>query len=236
MKARLILCLLLVMSMDCLAQNETETHVFWQPGAKLSYDMFQGAPSDTVSAVQKLRGWNINFEVYLGFWHAVDIPRSMKDRNKMPEKYYFCAAMEKGRSVLLVRDSTELKYCQMLWDICELATRVARERLEHYVGLKRAASRKKDKYVVCRECMTAVNDGKEYGRDMTRMFFSEVARPRNEEAYRIMRARVDSLLTEYKDYATTEEEIRRLSTGQPDKKYMEVKPMEDSKGRGNIRF
>jgi len=39
-----------------------------------------------------------------------------------------------------------------------------------------------------------------------------------------------------KEYATTEEEIRRLSTGQPDKKYMEVKPMEDSKGRGDIRF
>jgi len=100
----------LLVSINCLAQIETDTHVFWQPGAKLTFYMFQGAPSDS-AYVKKLTDLNIYHQIATGLWGALDIPKSKRAWKKgMMEKYYFCAAMEKGNSFFIVKDSTELKY------------------------------------------------------------------------------------------------------------------------------
>ncbi|MBO4633907.1 MAG: hypothetical protein J5669_00895 [Bacteroidales bacterium] len=49
------------------------------------------------------------------------------------EKYYFCAAMDKRNSFFIVKDSTELKYAQLIWDICEVATRISWRNLDQSV-------------------------------------------------------------------------------------------------------
>ena len=60
----------------------------------------------------------------------MDVPKSKRGWKKgMEEKAYFCAAMDKKNSFLILRDSTELKYAQLCFDACEVAARVARQNL-----------------------------------------------------------------------------------------------------------
>ena len=44
---KLFILIALFVSVQSFAQIETDTHVFWQPGAKLTFDMFQGAAPDS---------------------------------------------------------------------------------------------------------------------------------------------------------------------------------------------
>lgn len=62
---RIITLLALLASISCFAQIETETHVFWQPGAKLTFDMFQGTPADSAYA-KKLTDINVYHQVATG--------------------------------------------------------------------------------------------------------------------------------------------------------------------------
>ena len=58
----LIFSVLLLISLNCFAQYENETHVFWQPNNKLSFDMFKGVPSDS-SYIQRLKNLNIYHQI-----------------------------------------------------------------------------------------------------------------------------------------------------------------------------
>ena len=117
---RTIALLAIFATIQCFAQIENDTHVFWQPGAKLSFEMFQGEPSDS-AYVKKLTDLNIYHQIATGLWSALDVPDKKGWKKGVMEKYYFCAAMEKGNSFFIVRDSTELKYAQLVWDICEVS-------------------------------------------------------------------------------------------------------------------
>lgn len=245
---------LLALSFSCLAQNETERYVFWQPNVKLTFDMFCGTP--TSSVVEKLKGANTYYDVALGLWGVLDVPKTKRMWKKMPEKSYFCAAMDKTKSFLIVRDSAELKYAQLFWDICELATRVTRKTLLETVcqmdsiGFHTTVSSKGVKVfahdtlnqvksfgLVAMFYTTALNDGKEFRKAMTGAIFNEVVSPRNEDAYRFYRNKVDSLLLETEKYATKAEEIERFIRNTPEKGYITpTKIVGDFKNRGEIRY
>ena len=225
--------LLMFASLNCFAQYETGTHVFWQPNVKLSFDMFQGQPSD--STIEKIKKANIYHSIALGLWGELDVPATKRGWKKMSEKVYFCAAMDKTQSYLIVRDSTELKYAQLLWDICELASRIARRNLENvknelYEGKKGTGG-------VAIMYKTCHNDGKEFGKGVTDGIFDEVIAVRDEDAYQKYRKQIDSLLINTEQFATTKEEIERFIRNTPDEGY--IKPasiMDDLKHRGTIRY
>ena len=63
---------LLALSFSCLAQNETEKYVFWQPNVKLTFDMLRGTPTDSV--VGKLLDKKVFHRVVGGLWGVLDIP------------------------------------------------------------------------------------------------------------------------------------------------------------------
>ena len=93
---KLFTLIALIVSIQCFVQIETEPHVIWQPGAKLTFDMFQGTPADSAYA-KKLTDINVYHQVATGFWAVLDVPDSKRGWKKgMVEKYCFCAAMEKG--------------------------------------------------------------------------------------------------------------------------------------------
>ena len=224
---------LMFASLNCFAQYETETHVFWQPDVKLSFDMFQGQPSD--STIEKLKKANLYHAIATGLWGELDVPASKRGWKKMAEKVYFCAALDKTQSFWIVRDSTELKYAQMLWDICELATRISRRNLadilnDMYEG-KKGNGGAAIMYKTCH------NDGKEFGKGFTDAIFDEVIAVRDEDAYQKCRKQIDSLLIKTEQFATTKEEIERFIRDTPDEGY--IKPasiMDDVKHRGTIRY
>ncbi len=234
---RIITLLALLASISCFAQIETETHVFWQPGAKLTFDMFQGAPADSAYA-KKLTDINVYHQVATGFWAVLDVPNSKRGWKKgLVEKYYFCAAMEKGQSFFIVRDSTELKYAQLIWDICELATRISRRNLDQFVSSVNEGLKKPANGAISIQYMTCLNDGREFGREVTHALFDDVITTHDENEYQKYRSQIDSLLQELEPYATTEEEINRLITEKPEEGYMPAPTLqEDFKKRGHIRY
>lgn len=72
---------------------------------------------------------------------------------------------------------------------------------------------------------------------MTSAIFNEVVSPRNEDAYRFYRNKVDSLLFETEKYATKAEEIERFIRNTPDEGYITpTKIVGDFKNRGEIRY
>jgi hypothetical protein len=84
---------------------------------------------------------------------------------------------------------------------------------------------------------TCHKDGKEFGLGLTGGVFDEVILPRDEDAYRFYRNKVDSLLHETEKYATTAEEIERFIRNTPDKGHITQRMiMPDFKKRGEIRY
>ena len=237
MKKGLILIALVLISFNCFAQYETETHVFWQPNVKLTFEMFQGVPSDS-AFVERIKELNIYHQIATGFWAALDVPKTKRGWKKgMEEKYYFCAAMEKGNSFFIVKDSTELKYAQLIWDVCELSTRLSRKNLVDFVSQINEGIKGKTNGAISIQYKTCLNDGRQFGKEVTNILFDEVITTHNEEAYLKYRKQVDDLLKEMEIYATTEEEIRRLTSGIPDDGYILAPTlMGDFKRRGDIRY
>ena len=241
MKKRLLLIFTLLVSINCLAQDEErydeERYAFWRPNVKLTFDMFQGEPSDS-DYVSKLKTLHIYHTFSDGFWSALDVPKTKRGwRKGMVEKYYFCAAMDKSESFFIVQDSTELKYAQLLWDICEVSTRISRRNLADYVNLVTEGNKKKVNGAISIQYMTCLNDGKQFGKEATRALFDEVIMPHDEDAYLKYRNKIDELLEELQEYATTEEEIKRLTSGIPDDGYILAPTLiGDFEGRGEINY
>ena len=85
--------------------------------------------------------------------------------------------------------------------------------------------------------MTCLNDGKQFGKEATHALYVNVIGTHNEAEYQKFRSQIDSLLQELEQYATTEEEIRRLITDKPDEGYMLAPTLNpDFKYRGSIRY
>ena len=234
---KVFIIIALFFSIQCFAQIETDTHVFWQPGAKLSFEMFQGTPSDS-AYVKKLTDLNIYHQVATGFWAALDVPDSKKGWKKgLMEKYFFCAAMDKRNSFFIVKDSTELKYAQLIWDICEVATRISRRNLDQLVTSINEGLDKPANGAISIVYMTCLNDGRQFGKEVTHALFDKVITTHDETEYKKFRSQIDELLQQLEAYATTEEEIRRLISHTPDKGYKLAPTLNpDSKGRGTIRY
>ena len=234
---KLITLFALFVSIQCFAQIETDTHVFWQPGTKLTFEMFQGAPPDS-AYVKKMADYNYNFEISKGFWAALDVPKTKRGwKNGMVEKYYFCAAMDKRNSFFIVRDSTELKFAQLVFDICELSTRISRRNLDQFVTSINDGLDKPANGAIPIQFMTCLNDGKEFGKEATHSLYVTVIGTHDESEYQKFRSMIDELLQELEPYATSEEEIRRLISGKPDKGYkLAPSYLDDFKERGTIRY
>ena len=234
---KLFILIALFVSVQSFAQIETDTHVFWQPGAKLTFDMFQGAAPDS-AYVKKLTDLNIYHEIATGFWAALDVPNSKRGWKKgMVEKYCFCAAMDKRQSFFIVRDSTELKYAQLIWDICEVATRISRRNLDQFVSSLNEGLKKPANGGASIQYMTCLNDGRQFGKEVTHALFDKVITTHNEEEYLKFRTQIDSLLLKMKAFATTEQEIQRFISNTPEEGYMHATKLQaDFKGRGTIRY
>ena len=234
---KVFIIIALLFSIQCFAQIETDTHVFWQPGTKLTFEMFQGTPPDS-AYVKKMADFNFNFEISKGLWAALDVPKTKRGwKNGMVEKYYFCAAMDKKNSFFIVRDSTELKYAQLLFDICELSTRISRRNLSQFVTSINDGIDKPVNGAISIQYMTCLNDGKEFGSEATHFLYVTVIGTHDEVEYQKFRSMIDELLQELEPYATSEEEIRRLISGNPDKGYkLAPSYLDDFKKRGTIRY
>ena len=236
-KILFILALAILPGLPAAAQdkvNQNDKYTIWQPGSKLDFDSFAGvAQPETVSTLEQA---GIKMCPYIGFCAVLDVPKSHKDWQPGCEKPYFAAAFSRKESFLLLYTDVQLRYAQLSWDICELATRIARRNLEtaarDLYGDERPAG------YVTMQFQTAVNDGKEFGRDLNDALFKEVIIPDDEAKYQVYRTFVDEKLKELEAWATSEEEARRILAEKPLLKgYKRAQTLYgDAKERGTIQY
>ncbi|MBO7566363.1 MAG: hypothetical protein J6T60_04625 [Bacteroidales bacterium] len=222
------------LTVRCAAQIEEGRYEFWREGVQLTYDMFQ---ADTAGMSHYNKEYNIKSVISTGLWDVLDVPKKKRDWKTKPEKPYFCAAMDKTESFLLEKNDMSLNHAKLLWDICELSTRVARKSLASIVHQMDSLNGFHSTGVISLFYMTALNDGREFGKGLTGAFMHDVVIPKNDSLYYEYRKKIDKLLDETKEFATTEEEIRRFMTNIPLQGYiMAPQLLGDRKNRGKIEY
>lgn len=84
--------------------------------------------------------------------------------------------------------------------------------------------------------MTALNDGKEFGRALANSII-HISTTRDMDKYQEYRQMVDEMLDELSEYATTPAEIERLMSGKSEDGYILAKTINnDIKNRGELRY
>ena len=210
-----LFCPLMAFSQETFV-TENEQCCIWQPGAKLTFEMFENTNPDSADIKDMLRE-NRKMILYTGICHIVDVPKipkvKKKERKKLwlPDKGYFAAVFSKYQSCIFGRDSFDLKCAQLAWDARELGTRVSRIWLNDLE--KKIGGPSDNLYTVY--LMTAANEGKEYSKYLISDILHNVVIPRDQDKYFEYRRKIDEELESTSKFATSKEEATRLILGRP---------------------
>lgn len=115
---------------------------------------------------------------------------------------------------------------QLLWDICEVSARIARRNLDHWQKEAEKASGKGScNGMISLQYTTCLNDGRQFGGECAHSFIERAIILRDEEEYKSFRNMIDKLLSELNEYATSEDEIQRFSSGKSAAGYKRAKTL-----------
>lgn len=221
MKSSLVLIFLIVFSFftsQTKAQsksfNETSTHLFWQPERVLQKSDFQGSGSRFAKHNQYCKDYNWCSMAFLGIYAQLDIPKNERNRGKLLEIAYFVPVFDKKASYILKKDSVGVKQQQIIFDIYELSARFARKKLKQYQdslsGYGSASLLFK----------TVEMDATVYRNEMLTDYTQTLYLYKIDGAYTFWRQKIDAILNQTKQYATTPDDCRRALTQKPlSKKY-----------------
>jgi len=209
-------CLTAVAQKESVYQTENEKHIIWQPGVKLTFDMFQNTQPNEhdLAVIEKEHRQSLP---YLGFWKVLDVPKKKSGWwNGVGEHPYFCAAFSKFQSFVVVRDSFDLEVAQLQWDIMELGTRHSRMILDSLQTTAVAeAGGKRVTGLISIYFYTAAKRGEELCNGYSKTVLTEAAIPRDHEKLLNHRKFVDEMLEQTSEYATRPEEAWRLLSQEP---------------------
>ena len=196
--------------------TENEKCIIWQPGVKLTFEMFENVNPDTAD-IRIMKKVNSQLMPYTLLAYVVDVPKVPKvikrGRKKIlqPDKGYFAAEFSKSWSCIIGRDSFDLKCAQLIWDAQELSTRVSRIWLDDVQ--KKIGKPTDNLYTVY--LMTAASEGKEYSKYLLSEILHNVLIPRDQDKYLEYRRKIDEELESTSKFATSKEEATRLILGRP---------------------
>lgn len=203
--------------------TESETHIYWQADRKLTLVDFQGEPRPIDIKYCEEKGACV--VPCLGLFVKVDIPKNYR-RNKL-EKVYYAPAFEKACS-FVINDYEDIRDGQLLFDIAELSSRIARKLLRDYHDYMAIETDSMNFYTIKEHPDTILITGVGtslawHARDSAWNFYQEMSNSylRNiyfsteKEEYEEWRLLVDELLEKYKFYATKPEECYRMIKKQP---------------------
>ena len=196
--------------------TEDEKHCIWQPGVKLTFEMFENTNPDSAN-IRSMKEHNRQLIPFTGFWHVVDIHKvpkmKKKERKKLwlPDKGYFCAPFSKFQSCIIARDSFDLKCAQLIWDAKELGTRVSRMWLDNLE--KKIGGPSDNLYTMY--LMTAAKEGKDYSDYVIYQILSKVQIPRDQDKYLEYRRKIDEELESTSKFATSKKRLPACSSEGP---------------------
>lgn len=210
-----LFCPLMAFSQETFV-TENEKCCIWQPGAKLTFEMFENTNPDSAD-IRDMQRENRQMILYTGICHVVDVPIVPKVKKRvrkklwLPDKGYFAAVFSKYQSCIFGRDSFDLKCAQLAWDARELGTRVSRIWLDNLE--KKIGGASDNLYTVY--LMTAASEGKEYSNYLLSEILHNVLIPRDQDKYLEYRRKIDEELERTSKFATSKEEATRLILGRP---------------------
>jgi hypothetical protein len=196
--------------------TEDSTHIIWQPGMNLSFEDFQGIPSE--KEMDMFRKYNLTASAAIGIWSVLNVPKKKRDRGKKREKVYFAPAFSKVGSSAISPDSMQIAIQEVYFDIAELSARWARRELQ-------SMQYKMNGYGTLYIMYTTVEkDMQDKYRQMIGVYTKEVIVEKKPGAYESWSAFYDEMLEETKEWATTPEECHRQLTGKPTEPGYEKSP------------
>lgn len=228
------LCALPLQAQERKYITETDDYIIWQPGVKLTFDMFKNT-APTEKALSDMRLDNKKHLSYRRFCGVLDVPKKKSwKKGHYAEKAYFAAKFSKFQSYMAERDSFELQVAQTEWDICELATRKCRSLLDSIQIDHDSINGVHTTGVVSIYYYTVYVDGADLYYNFLSAFYNEVVKPHDSERLKEFREFINALLEETAYYATTPEEAERFLFHVPvDENLMQAKQtVGDMKQRG----
>ncbi len=231
-----LIILISLFAQQAIAQTFDDHYMIgWKADQPLTFDLFEGQPTD--DQIKKMKEKNLYAEMGTRLWSVLDVPSSKRGWKSKIEKAYFCPIFDKNMGFFIKKDSTQLKRMQLLWDVKELSCRIARYILDQEQHKADSLAGGQSNGIVFNLYMTALNNAKEFGRGLSNYLSFEVYAKDNDSIFQEQRALVDQRLAELAKYATTDEDIRRQVTNQPEKGYkMAEKIMGDLKKRPDISY
>jgi len=196
------------------SNSENETHIFWNPKRQLTKNDFKGDESSFGNAKKYCEELNFCTCGSFGIFSVLDIPKKRKNRGKLYEKAYFVPAFEKNTSWNLKNDSVGIKQQQLVYDIFELSTRYSRQKLKQIQDTIKGYGSLSIWYY------TVKTHEDERRANVINQFTNEVIIKKEVGAFEKWKLRIESLLNELQEFATTEEDYLRFISGKPiDERY-----------------
>ncbi len=228
---KIILCIvcLMVSQYAILAQEktyitETDDYIAWQPGVKLTFDMFKNTkPSEKDSVIMAKYG--LKAERYTGFYYVLDVPKKARRKggwkDGLGEKAYFCAMFSKHQSWMSVCDTFELQMSQAIWDIEEWGTRLSRKYLSDMEKqFQEANGGHKTTGVISIFYVDACRHGRKWKKQLMDEFIHHVVLPSDTTKYLEYRKLIDELLADTEEFASKPEDAERFLLEKPvDQRY-----------------
>jgi len=189
--------------------TESSTHIFWQPERQLTKSDFQGNGTDNPKCLKYCENHDLCTSAFVGLFAVLDIPKKKGKRGKLIEKAYFAPAFEKHTSYILNNDTAGIKKQEVVFDIYELSARFARKQLNHFqdsipgygittIMFKTVQSR-------ANEMQTSLIDN--YSQDL---YINK-----RKGAYKEWREKINELLYDSREFATTPEDCYRFIINEP---------------------
>lgn len=231
MKQRILIILLIglifqinsVFGQDQHIITESKTHIYWQSDRKLSLNDYQGKPGSNDIKNCEEKGSCV--APCLGLFVVVDVPRNHR-KNKL-EKVYYAPAFEKACS-FVVDDSVNIHDGQIIFDIMELSSRIARKLLRDTHNGMAYEMDTANLHVIRENPDTILITGigaslAGYFRDSAMTFYNNLSNSylfdmylsTESKGYESWRILVDDWLEKYELYATKSEECYRAIRKQP---------------------
>jgi hypothetical protein len=211
MKQSLATIIVYFIILNCCGQvidsAHSNTHIFWQPELKITYNDYKGQPTNEVE--EMMQKYNFSAAASVGIWSILDTPKNKRDRYKKFEKVYFAPAFEKTTSFSKTNDTLQIEMQNLYFDICEIWARWARKELRKLQDSTKATGTLTIFY------MTVKEDMNKYRVLMYRSYFKEVFIDKTTGAFDKWKQDIDKILEETKEWATTRKECYRLMTKKP---------------------
>jgi len=148
-------------------------------------------------------------------WFSLDVPQKENDKTTK-EVAYLCPVFSKVSSYIYYgKDTFELKIAQLQWDLLELTARMIRKNQSDYMQKDKSETQTLRNEALKKYYSKSNEDVDDFYESLQKHIRYGVLSVNDEVEYEKCRKKIDEMLAEYSQYATTLDDCRRFLTAKP---------------------